>query len=308
MWEKALIYSKDASDSLSVFIEASEWTSKNLKEGEIALIPMPDIFYVANPELKNKLVDYRSLWRSAGVILQANTTKEEILKVRSYFVNFLKENQQVKYVVRDWVDPYSKPLYEANVNDELAILIREAKVIPFTLSTGWSSKITIYQRVQYSILFSIELTSPPKQFFTLPRDVLVQYDSDGATIHTADPYVGFYLPFEEGINDSKQNYLTMLIKPDVEDLELTLVFYYDKNRDGVFSGYEIDYVKSATFSQNKLGWVTGEGYTIYQVIPKADDPVVQIGIILMDDKNGTVTLRNLTVYTEIPFENQYQFN
>lgn len=298
MWQKALIYSKDGSNSLGVFVKALEWLSKNLKENETALVPMPSVFYVCNPELRERLVHYRSLWDSAGVILQANTTKDEILKVRSHFVNFLKENSQVKYVVRDWVDPYAKLLYEANVNDELMILIREAKVIPFTLSTGWSSKITIYERVEYTTLFAIELSSPPKQFFTLPPDVLIQYDSNGVTIQKAGPRVGFYLPLEEEINSSKQNYLTMQIRLDVEDLELMLVFYYDKNRDGRWSGYEIDYVKLAAFSQTEQGWVAGEWYKIYHVIPKADDPVVQIGIILTGDRDGALTLADLAVYSE----------
>jgi len=303
MWYKGLTYSRDGSISLGAFVEASEFLSENLKQGETALVSMLDVFYILDPELRGKLVGYHSIWVSAGVILQANTTKEEILKVRSYFVKFLKENLQVKFIVRDWVDPYAKHLYEANVTDELMILIREAKVIPFALSTGWSSKITIYERVQYATLLSMDFSVPPKQFSTLPRDVLVQYDSDGATIHKADPRVGFYLPLEEGINASKQNYLTMQIKPDVEDLELQLVFYYDMNRDGKWSGYEIDYVKSATFNQTEQGWVAGKWYTIYQVIPQVDDPIVQIGIILMGDKNGTIALRNLAVYTEMPFEN-----
>lgn len=302
MWQKALVFSKDGSNSLSVFIEASEWLSKNLKEDEIALVPMPNVFYVANPELKDKLVHYRSLWDSAGVILQANTTEDEILKVRSYFVSFLKENSQVKYVVRDWVDPYAKLLYEANINDELMILIREAKVIPFTLSTGWSSKITIYEQVEYTTSFTIELSSPPKQFFTLPPDVLIQYDSDGTAIQKVGLRVGFYLPPEKGINSSKQNYLTMQIKLDVEDSELMLVFYYDKNRDGIFSGYEIDYVKSAIFSKAEQGWVASEWYRIYQVIPKADDPVVQISMIVTGDEDGVLKLSDLIVYSETTFE------
>jgi len=143
------------------------------------------------------------------------------------------------------------------------------------------------------------LSSPPENFYTLPPDVLVQNDSDGATIHKANPRVGFYLPLEEGIDSSKQNYLTMQFKLDVEDLTLTLVFYFDMNRDGRWSGYEIDYVKSATFNQTKLGWTASEWYTIYKVIPTADDPVVQIGIIMAGDPDGAITLSELVVYTEV---------
>ena len=303
MWQNATVYSKDASVSTGVFVDASRWLSSNLGAEEMVIVPMPAIFSVINPDLTSKLVSYHSIWDSAGVILQASTTDSEVLQVRNYLIDFLKENPQVKYVVRDWVGGYSKPLYEANVDDELMILIREAKVIPFTSSDGWSNKITIYERVQYAALASMDFSVPQNQSFTSPQDVLIQYDSDGAVIHKADSRVGYYLPLEEEINASKQNYLAMQIKPDIENFELTLAFYFDVNRDGRWSGYDIDYVKSATFIQTKLGWMTGEWNTIYQVIPQADDPVVQMGIILMGDKNGTVTLRNLSAYTEITFEN-----
>ena len=148
MWQKALKLSNDGSTSLSTFVEASNWLSKNLKDDQVALTPMPDVFYILNPELKEKLIHYKSVWDSAGIILQANTTKDEILKVRSNLLKFLKENSKIKYVVRDWIDPYAKNLYEVNVNDELMILLQEVEEFSFTLSTGWSDKITIYEKAQ----------------------------------------------------------------------------------------------------------------------------------------------------------------
>jgi len=296
MWQSGLTYSKDASTSMGTFVEASGWLSERLGQDEIAVVPSIEVFLVLNPELSDRLVDYKSLWNSAGIAFHERSSPKKLQRLHNYFNDFVKENPKVKYLVRDWVDPYARYLFEKN--DALASFLKEVKTIPFTLCTGWSNKITIYEQVQYATLFAMELSSPPKEFHTIPPDVLVQYDSDGATIHKADPRVGFYLPLEEGINTSKQNYLTMQIKPDVENLELTLVFYYDRNRDGRWSGYEIDYVKSATFSQSKLGWVVGEWYTIYQVIPQAEDPAVQIGIILAGDVEGTFTLSNLVVYTE----------
>ena len=302
MWQKGLINSQDGSTALGVFAEASDWLSEHLGEDETALVPMRDVFDALNPQMHDKLVDYKSIWESAGIILQANTTEEEKLTVRRYFINFLKENPQIRYMVRDWVDPYAKFIYGATVNDELMFLISEAEVIPFTLSTGWSSKITIYQRVQYVTSFCMNFSSPPKLSFAIPEDAQIQYDENGAAIQKLDSRVSFYYPLEEGINASRKNCLILQIRPEIEKVELTTAFYYDVNRDGTWSGYEIDYAKSATFNQTQLGWVTGEWYTIYQVIPQAGDPVVQIGIILAGDATGTVTLRDLEVYTEIPFE------
>jgi len=281
---------------MGTFVEASEWLSERLDRDENAVVPSIEVFLVLNPELSDRLVNYKLIWNSAGIAFHKRSSPEKLQKLHNYFNDFLKENPKVKYLVRDWVDPYARYLFEKN--DELVSLLKEVKTIPFTLSTGWSNKITIYERVQYATLFAMEFSSPPKEFHTLPPDVHIQYDSDGATIHKADPRVGFYLSLEEEINSSKQNYLTMQFKLGVENLTLTIVFYYDKNRDGRWSGYEIDYVKSATFSQTKLGWITGEWCTIYQIISKADDPVVQIGITLTGDVEGEFTLSNLIVYTE----------
>ena len=303
MWQKGLADARDGSTSLSVFVDASDWLSKNLGPDEIALVPMHNIFDVLNPQLRGKLIDYKSIWDLKGIIIQANTTKEEASDVRRCLVDFLKEKPQVRYVVRDWVDPYAKHLFEATVNDELFVLLHEVEVFPFTLSTGWSNQITVYERVDYVGLFSVDFGVPLKQFAVLPSDVLVEYGSEGATIDKAVSRVGFYLPLEEGgINVSRWNYLKLQFKPDVEDLQLLLVFYSDANRDVKWSGYDIDYVKSGSFNLTRLGWTAGEWHTIYQAIPKAEDPLVQIGIIMTGDKNGTVTLKNLEVYTETPFE------
>ena len=152
-------------------------------------------------------------------------------------------------------------------------------------------------------LFAVDFSVSPDRYDTLPPNMSVYFDSNGATIHKMDSRVGFYLPLKKEINASNSNYLTLQIKYDVEDLELEIVCYYDVNRDGKWSGYEIDYVKSLTFNQNNLGWTADEWHNIYLVIPQADDPIVQIGIILMGNKNGTITLRNLAVYTEITSEN-----
>jgi len=221
------------------------------------------------------------------------------LEVRNYFINFLKENPQVRYVVRDWVDPYGKRLYEAVANDELMIFLREVKVMSFTLSTGWGSKITIYENVHYDAFFAMKLSTRPQRYATLPSDVQVVFDSNGATIPKVGLSVGFYLPLQTGINASKSNYLTMQVKLDMEDLNLIIMFYFDENRDGVFSGYDIDYAKPAYFNQTQLGWLKGEWYKIFHFIPEADDPIVQIGIVAQGDNDGTLTVADLIVYTQI---------
>jgi len=147
MWEDALTYSKDNSTAMGTFVQASEWLSKRLGQDEIAVVPSIEVFYVLNPELCDRLVDYRSLWASAGVSLRERTDRDKLLQLRKYFIDFLKGNFSARYIVRDWMDPYAMHLFEAPIDDELMLLLREVEVIPFTLSTGSSSKITIYEKV-----------------------------------------------------------------------------------------------------------------------------------------------------------------
>lgn len=304
-WAEGATLSKNASQTMGLYRETSRWLATNLKENEVAIVPLEVVFHILNADLRNKTVTYKFFWDKLGVALRANNTIEEYYLVQDQLVSFIEANGSVKYVVVDWMDAYCKPIlyYSLGVQNELVPHLKKVHEEALIRPDQWVPRIRVYEVVRYASLFSMDFSVPPEQFSLLPRAVLVQYDSDGATIHKADPCVGFYLPLEEGINASKQNYLTMQFRFDVENLELQLLFYYDKNRDDKWSGYEIDYVKSATFNLTKLGWAAGEWHTIYQPIPHADDPVVQIGIILMGDKNGTVTLKNLAVYTEIPFEN-----
>ncbi|WGM90391.1 MAG: hypothetical protein NUK63_04525 [Candidatus Bathyarchaeum tardum] len=301
MWQNATVYSSDGSISTGVFIEASKWLSNNLGENEMALVPMSEVFSVVNPEFADRLISYPSIWNSSGVFLEADTPDSKVLEVRDCLINFLEGHPNVKYVVRDWVDPYAKRLYDAKINDELMIILKEVKVIPFTLSTNWSNKITIYERVQYSLTLTMNFSGPMGNSFVSPQDAFVQYGVDGTTFDKQCPRLGFYVPLDEGINSSKQKYLTLQIRSNVENLELMLVFYYDHNLDGVWSGYDLDHVKSITLSQSELDWLTGDWYTLHQVIPPDDDDsIVQIGIILTGEDNGTITISNLQLYTEKP--------
>jgi len=299
MWQEASTYSEDGSVSLSVFAEASKFLSQNLKQNEMALVPMRDVFYSLNPQMRDSLIDYKSLWDATKIVLKADTKETEAARVRSYFIDFLRENPQVRYVVRDWVDPYARLLYEATVSDELMNLLSEAKNMPFILSTGWSNRVTIYENVQYAALFAMKLSSPPRQYGTDPADAPITFDSNGMTIQKTVPSLGFYMPLESGINSSKPNYMTMRVKVNVESLNLLLAFYYDKNRDGKFSGYDIDYIKQVGFNPTELGWIQGQWYKICPSIPKADDPIVDIAIIALGEKNGTITFSDLIVYSQI---------
>ena len=306
MWQSALRSSKDASIPLGTFVEVSQWLAERLEQDEFAVVPFSVVFTVLNPELRDKLVDYDSIWHSAGVKMGERGEPGRMQVLRGYFMDFLQGNWSIRYVVRDWGHPYVRSLFDAPVSDELMFLLREVKVVPFTLSSGWSSKITIYEIVRYTTLFSIGFSYPPKSYSTDPSNVRIQYTWSGATIEKLVSRVGFYLPLEAGISASRQNYLTMQIKPDLEDLFLLMAFYFDGNGNGKWDGYNsADYVKTVVFDQAKLGWVRGEWYTIYQILPTPDfpdNPIVQIGIVATGKKYGAITISNLIVYMEITSE------
>ncbi len=298
MWQNAIIYSKDASSSTGVFVDASKWLSSNLGAEDLILVPMSDVFSVVNSGINTRFVSYRSIWDSAGVVLQANTTDSEVLQVREYMIALLKEDPHVKYVVRDWVDPYATRLYKVKANDELMALIHEVKVIPFTLSTGWSSEVIIYQRMAFKEIYGTLLTAPPPQSFTIPAQTEINYTAEGTTLKKVDDSVGLYLPLEQPINSSKNHYISIEIRNNIEGTKLMFLFYYDMDGDGEFSGYDIDYVKTATLDDGQL--LTGsERQTFYEIIPSCGDPVVQIALKFLGEKNGELILRNLRILEEI---------
>jgi len=150
--------SKDASTASGTIVEASNWLSNKLKKNEKALVPSPYIFCLIQPELNDKLLSYEYIWHSAGVGLHANLTKDDVLIARGYLIEFLKRNPQVRYLVSDWNNPYVTNIFKITESDELALLIKETNVINFTVSTGWSSKVIIYECIYFNLTNDFDLS------------------------------------------------------------------------------------------------------------------------------------------------------
>jgi hypothetical protein len=299
MWKNAVTFSEDASISSGVFQQSSNWISQKLEQGEIALVPSSQIFYVSNPEMAGSFVSYSSLWKSAGIVLQANTTDSDVSIVRQYLIKMLKENPEIKYLVRDWVDPSDYKIFNSKSNDELMILLNEEKVIPFTLSTGWSNKITIYSRVAFSNQFTYSFSQSSSNLFTRPENLSIDYGSNGATLNKLSESTGVYLPLDTKLSAAAKNYFTLDIYTDLKSGSLQVVFYYDKNNDGVFSGYDVDYVKSLEFSSNSSDWSNNTLHQIYGIIPPAVNKIVQIGFIVNGNQTGKFTISNFKFYSDL---------
>jgi len=284
---------------MGVYAQAANFLSENLGQNETALVPMSNVFTTLNPDLSGRLVTYESMWNSAGVILQASTNMTDILKVRSYIANFLNQNLQVKFIVRDWVDAYATPLFDSSLDYGLSPLFKEVQIFPFKLSTGWSSQITIYERVQVVQSLGMNLSMVPKNYFTAPSNTSVIFGSLGAVVQKTGPSVNLYVPLSVSLNVSKYSYMTLIINPNVTDLNLTIVFYYDTTGTGIFTGYGADFVHSILLNQVQEGWSEGKSNEFILAIPASDYPVVQIGLCLSGTFEGTVTFSNLNVYTEL---------
>jgi hypothetical protein len=302
MWLSGINQVRDNSNSMTLYRNTATWLTYELQPGEKVMLPLDQIFYTWEPSLIGKGISYQVIWNLSNVNPRAaDVTTEDLIYARKVLIDYIKNNLEVRYLVVDWMDPINK-IFRLNIpssGDELTLLLREVKVFSYTsFITGWTARIRIYEVVRYDQSFIMNFSTPPEQYFTIPENASLQFNSSGVTIQKEAPYVGFYLPLKEEINSSKQCYSKIRFKLDIEDSELWLTFYYDKNRDGKFSGYETDYVKTVTFSQAKQQWVTGEWYEIYQLIPKTNDPVVQIQIRLVGEKVGSLTLANLVVYIE----------
>jgi hypothetical protein len=297
MLQKATVDSSDSSTAMSAFAQSSAWLYKMLKPGEKAIVPTSFVFEALNPELKNSLIDCQTIWDSAGVKFHERASQDRLNVLHNFFNQFLKDNPEIKYVIKDWVDPYDKYLFEGNL--ELASILKEAEVIPFTLSTGWSNKIVIFEQVTYALSINENFSFTPAHYHLYPSNVSVTFGSGGAEINKNMEQVGLYLDLQKGLNCSKNNYVLLNVTSYLQNCSLTLVFYYDNNKDGVFSGYDsTDYTKSGLF-QLEQDLTQTRTYLLYQSIPEGPDPAVQIGIIINGYQNGSIILHNLRVFTDL---------
>lgn len=82
--------------------------------------------------------------------------------------------------------------------------------------------------------------------------------------------------------------------------EVELNMYFDKNRDGVFSGYDIDYIKTVVSSFEQLQQSSMDGLTLIKQLSHLSDPIVQIAIRLRvneDIEEASLTIHKLSILT-----------
>ncbi|OLB90696.1 MAG: hypothetical protein AUH25_04240 [Thaumarchaeota archaeon 13_1_40CM_38_12] len=143
-WASAVDYSQDQSTMMQSYGFATYWLSANLNKDDIAILPSADVFWAIDPNLVNRTESYKTVWNSSNIILRANTTESEILKVREDLRNTIHNDKRIKYLVFDWNDPRAVNLFEDKRCESLDIVLKEVKRFSFiTPINQWKNRIII---------------------------------------------------------------------------------------------------------------------------------------------------------------------
>jgi len=103
MWNNSIEYTENHSIPMESFYKAAKWLSNNLEGDKIALVPNHEVFYVLEPQLRDKVMGYETIFELSGVPLRANITDSEIATVRQNLREQIEKNENLKYLVHDWV-------------------------------------------------------------------------------------------------------------------------------------------------------------------------------------------------------------
>jgi hypothetical protein len=207
MYNSAVVYTEDNSVPMGAFVEAANWISGNLHSQEIALVPQSTVFYALDPQLRNNLKDYKTIWDSAGVVLRANTTDEEVMKVSQNLIDFIEKNKQLKYLVIDWSYPYSKMIFKtvscADLGDDLLV---QAKAINFVQPhTGWNSRISICQPIT-AVNSTDYFSDNFNDNFLDKSHWQLNYMGNGPMVNETNQRLEIFIPansFDQAINSSQ---------------------------------------------------------------------------------------------------------
>jgi hypothetical protein len=168
-WTEGFAMSKTASETMELYEKTSQWLNTNLNKNELAVLPLEMVFNVLNADLGNKIVPYRYFWENAGIVIKANNTIEEYYVIQDQLINFIEENNSVKYVVVDWMDVYCKPLlyYSLGIQNELAPFLEKIHEETIILPNNWAPRISVYKVIRFSDLFERDIIIHSKRMFLL---------------------------------------------------------------------------------------------------------------------------------------------
>jgi len=143
-WGSAVGYSQNQTTMMQSYGFATHWLSANLNNDDIAILPSADVFWSIDPTLVNRTESYKAVWNSSNIILRANTTESEILKVREDLRNTIHNDKKIKYLVFDWNDPRAVKLFENKRCESLDTTLIEIKRFSFITPIDlWKNQIII---------------------------------------------------------------------------------------------------------------------------------------------------------------------
>ena len=145
MWSNAVKLAEDKSIMMGSYVEATKWLSKNLENNEKAFLASQDVFFSIDPSLRDRSLDYKSLWERSGIIVDADTREQEVEIVRQELRSFIRDNEDVKYLIFDWVGKYSTKLLPYSKSCMgLDNLLQQATNFDFILPhSKWYNQIVI---------------------------------------------------------------------------------------------------------------------------------------------------------------------
>jgi len=244
------------SNTMITYKRTAEWLVRNILPDQQALLPLEQIFYFYEPRLKNNTLGYEFIWKEAGVVLKADTTPEELMRVRRTLINYIMSNPNLHFLVLDWMDPITN-IFKIASNDELNIILRPVHVE--RVETGsYRPQIVTYEVVRLKKIYEVSFVgnnSKKQEISSRTYGTCTGtyfYDQEGLTIRLidADPGSAFriYMPLRE---ISAYNFTTpysiafsLKIKYNLHrDSKAVFTLYFDKNGDNAFD-YSNDYVTS----------------------------------------------------------------
>ena len=114
------------------------------KTKNTVLISSPEIFWSLYPNLQDYSFDFKTVWDSATLKTRANLTNTEIAVVRNELKIEIRDNENLKYLVFDWVDPYGTEILDKRQCNNLDSNLKVSKIFTFiTPNTKWRNQIII---------------------------------------------------------------------------------------------------------------------------------------------------------------------
>jgi len=286
MWNEAANLSYSSSYLMKNYPEAAKWLMQNMDDNELAIVPMLGVFETLQPDLKGKLVHYSDAWKGAGVHLKADNTLAEILLVRSYLLDYMKQ-EKIRYLLVSATDPYNTRLFEKQIQDELALF----EVNEFHSSGSlWNDPVTIYTyaRARREI-FKLAFTNDTK--YNTRGNAEVFIDTSGLVIfYTGDSSV--YIPIFLNSSLVEKLLLTVHAAEMSEGVRGNIVLYLDVDGDGKWGGWEVD-----TGMLIPIPGVSGKTEILFsQEFYKIAYDIIQVGIALYGDTSQTITIKTITFY------------